>query len=1060
MNQQANHNRAEHNVGENQTFSPDESPLIGQIQVLARRLQRLVWLRSIAESIFLVVVCLVVGVLLDWWFRPVHWAGRFAITTVTFLGVASAIALAFRRLNRQRITPLAVARRIEAIHPGLGDRMSSAVALESHAAANAPSDLAIAVIRTASAALQQVDPAKQIDRGPAFRSTVLALAALLVGLLWIFGNPLASTLAAKRLIAPVGETKWPQQNHLRLENVPTGVFLGDDVEIFVSDASGTIPADTEIQFRLADDSLLVPPLRMHGNRGAAILQNVQSRFEVRARGGDDDSLGWYAVEVTAAPRLVDYRVVLVPPEYSQREPLETQDTELQLLAGTELSISATVRPAVSQAKLVSSPLGRSDAIAEWDVQVDATGAFLVVDPIVLTTSQSLRFVWKDKSGLPGQSVEQWKITVTQDALPTVTLSEPAVDLEIVPDGMVELAGEVMDDLGLVDRWVEVRQLNSSRRTRVAQQSFDGQPLIETWQFTLDLPSLTFAGEGDTLEVLAVAIDNAGQRGESTTRRLRIISDSMLTEAMAKRDREILESLQAATRQQETALEQTDAARSRLGDSTEQRQAASDRIRSAEAAQRNAQSRLTEGTRSARQELENAMSAAKNNRREDPHLQEAKARLEDIADRAMAAAEESLREANRQWASDERSSQVREATEQALQQARDAQQESLDQLNRWVAELRQADAQRAAVEELTDLVAQQERLAEATAALPTASDQAQETDRLSARQRELARNAEGMPTRLRELAATVADLQPVFAARAEQAAKILEQGGAVGEAEARGGAIDAMRQAAEELQRGRSGRVEGLQQQARKELDNARRALQGLKGTREQQATDIAESNESDDITKLQSLYTKQLSINESLASQQWTGLSELELANAQAAAQAAREFSGAPGFRDAIEDTVVDMQMAAALLARAGRESEAEEPAANALERLRIIVESLQDAGQEDGANGELPNESTTDKNPTDPSDDRQQASTIPLASLRLVRSTQEFLLRRTADLKSKEVALDEDSSQGSQRRPQLQAAKRRLAEEQASLVQRIELYAQEIMSAQNSATATPEKQP
>jgi hypothetical protein len=41
-----------------------------------------------------------------------------------------------------------------------------------------------------------------------------------------------------------------------------------------------------------------------------------------------------------------------------------------------------------------------------------------------------------------------------------------------------------------------------------------------------------------------------------------------------------------------------------------------------------------------------------------------------------------------------------------------------------------------------------------------------------------------------------------------------------------------------------------------------------------------------------------------------------------------------------------------------------------------------------------------------------------------------------------------------------LQAAKRRLAEEQALLVQRIELYAEEIMAAQNSASPTPPEQP
>jgi hypothetical protein len=132
---------------------------------------------------------------------------------------------------------------------------------------------------------------------------------------------------------------------------------------------------------------------------------------------------------------------------------------------------------------------------------------------------------------------------------------------------------------------------------------------------------------------------------------------------------------------------------------------------------------------------------------------------------------------------------------------------------------------------------------------------------------------------------------------------------------------------------------------------------------------------------LKTLYSKQLAIVESLTNQQWTGLAELELANSQSAAEAAREFKGAPGFRDSIEDSMIDMQMAAAILARTGQESEAEEPAVNALERLRIIVESLSEAGQENGPNGEMPNESTVEKDPTDPQQSEPQPSTtIPIS--------------------------------------------------------------------------------
>ena len=53
-----------------------------------------------------------------------------------------------------------------------------------------------------------------------------------------------------------------------------------------------------------------------GDTMVARRENVTHTFAFRAKGGDDDTMPWHAVEVTKLPRLTSLAITVHPPAYS------------------------------------------------------------------------------------------------------------------------------------------------------------------------------------------------------------------------------------------------------------------------------------------------------------------------------------------------------------------------------------------------------------------------------------------------------------------------------------------------------------------------------------------------------------------------------------------------------------------------------------------------------------------------------------------------------------------------------------------------------------------------
>ena len=132
---------------------------------------------------------------------------------------------------------------VEACFPAVKDRLASAVEFlrqpEDDAAAGSAA-MRRAAIAQAAAASEDLDFDAVLDRRPALRS---ALAALAVGLL-AAGLAVADAAAARtalaRLAFPLGTADWPQRTHLALRQPvkPIVIVRGQALEVEVYRHSG------------------------------------------------------------------------------------------------------------------------------------------------------------------------------------------------------------------------------------------------------------------------------------------------------------------------------------------------------------------------------------------------------------------------------------------------------------------------------------------------------------------------------------------------------------------------------------------------------------------------------------------------------------------------------------------------------------------------------------------------------------------------------------------------------------------------------------------------------
>jgi hypothetical protein len=439
--------------------TPDRVP-----QEIARTLRRLIWrtrmvlaLRGVGAVAALVLSLLLAVMAVDAWVVIFDARVRYALS-LSALGLTGlgALWLLARPLARS-LSMEGIARAIEAHHPELQERISSAVELLSSRdmpEVRGSEVLIAALAEEAGEDVRAIRPAQEITLRPARPALGLgvSLAAVLGALLLVW--PTKTPRLLLRAVAP----------HLNLPNVRAEdltVVPGDAVvargESLRVTASVDEPAVRSAQVRIpAPDGTeaAVPMARVFDPQARAprfrfSFPAAQESFRYRIHAGDALSR-YYSVKVVPFPAVTGLDLRYDYPGYTGLEPRVEQDAagDIAAVAGTTVTVTARTNTAVARAELLvdgkAVPAGKAQLLPGPDGTTECV--------FRLKLEPGLAGRWKarltDVYGFVNNPVPH-DVKALPDSPPTVAVLQPEEkQLRLAPADKLPLAYLAADDFGI------------------------------------------------------------------------------------------------------------------------------------------------------------------------------------------------------------------------------------------------------------------------------------------------------------------------------------------------------------------------------------------------------------------------------------------------------------------------------------------------------------------------------------------------------------------------------------------------------------------------------------
>jgi hypothetical protein len=464
-----------------------------------------------------------------------------------------------------RLGLVQVAKRIEASHPELAQRLSSAIDFLSQSESDKTAgsvDLRRAVVAEAEALAARVDLTKAIDRRRPLQRIALAglLIAIVAGLTaW---RPANSRLAISRLLMPWrSDLAWPRRHELAFVRAIDKLAVGDDLELELIDKHGRLPDNVQVQLRhqtptgTRTETRQLKPL---AERAVFRLDNVTQSLAYRASGGDDDTMPWTELAVIEPPKVVSLDIAVTPPAYTGL-PRARAGRVAKVIAGSGLAIRGKVDKPIVTARLRS----ETKDVPLPDVAIDTSrlGFIVPADPKQPWLAQKSATYWielADESGLPTGRDTRFELQSVADSPPAIAWETPADHTFVTPQALVPIRALVKDDLAI--RHVELRYLRPGQSDAGEQivVLFEGPEKAvpaggmeagdtRTIDLAWDLNQLAGLQPGDVLAIRLTAEDYQPQLATSVVRRLSIITPQELESRIGQRQSAVLSQLAEALR---------------------------------------------------------------------------------------------------------------------------------------------------------------------------------------------------------------------------------------------------------------------------------------------------------------------------------------------------------------------------------------------------------------------------------------------------------------------------------------------------------------------------------
>lgn len=518
---------------------------------LSRKLSAQIWMHGLGTVLAALGAWLVFAFFADWALHVPLGVRWFHLLVFLALPVVLLWRELVRHLRR-RPGRGGLALLVERVHPDLNELFVTAVELQTRPRREAAPELVDNVLRDADRRAAALDLARVLEEKP----QRLRLAA---------GLSLATAVVAASLLqrehAAIfyarlfgGDVPWPQRTHLSLEvaanleharvsEVEGGfearVARGTDVPIVVR-ASGVAPEEVTLHFT-GDGAALAHEVVLGGGSDGTyrtLLRSVQEDALVHVTGGDDDDgEPKLRLIVLDPPDVASLAVAIEPPAYTGHPPRVEIDRDVQVLAGTKLSVTIVPTPAEARGIVRLLPSNETVELAPMPFGArDPSGAS--PEPAALgfelVAEQSLRYRFElvDATGLSNPDPGLFSIDVVGDERPSLELVAPGrADLETVAGGAVRLSARARDDFGIASLAWRSRAQSASGETSSewVDLAFEPAPppvrgdeaargVTVAATTRLDVGSLSPSGaatEGDLFELDLRALDNRPPAADGT-----------------------------------------------------------------------------------------------------------------------------------------------------------------------------------------------------------------------------------------------------------------------------------------------------------------------------------------------------------------------------------------------------------------------------------------------------------------------------------------------------------------------------------------------------------------
>ncbi len=545
--------------------------------------------RALLCAIAIALAAFAVIALLDRaWLMPD--AIRPWFTLATYAGAAFAAWKVALRFISQAKGLEGAAKLIESAEPALRERLLAAVELSANSEVKDSAEFREKLQDDVAKAVEGVDwdsrlPSRSLK--PWFLGA-FGTAAVVAGLCFIPQLHLPGFLA--RAAVPFANFERPASLKITIvEPAPASTLapIGSEVPLII-ETEGAKAATATLEI-LADGSRprKIELTAFGTTRFDGLVPVGQNDIQYRVY-AEDAITPWHTLSARARPRIVSFEKTIVPPQYTglPETKLTEDQGDLEALEGSTVKLTLTANQPISKAEVhLNAELAEKKSISA-ELAVNTVNTVIKVTP---EASSWLAALTAAETGFTNEESTPWRITAIPDLPPTAQITEPAQQIELLPDEAVRLTGLATDDVGLASVQLS-HAINGTKWTPtdlLITKAAKEAPLTHL----LPLAPLGVKA-GDAVLLKLIATDLKGQKAESQTVRVLILEQTIdprqrdwaenqrrlaqRAESLAKQTRELTQSLEKVRQAEkkdpanaDTALAKAQSAHEQVKEQSEQ-----------------------------------------------------------------------------------------------------------------------------------------------------------------------------------------------------------------------------------------------------------------------------------------------------------------------------------------------------------------------------------------------------------------------------------------------------------------------------------------------------------